>query len=210
MEAIYSRVSSKTQDTRAQDGDLSRWKSIQSEPVIEYTDKFTGRKMSRPGMDKLLADVRAGVVTKVVVWRLDRLGRTARGLLNLFHELQEYNCGFLSLKDSIDLDTASGRLLLTVLAGVAEFETEVRSERQRAGIAAVKKNNNGKCPWGGRKVGTRITITAEKEAAIKDMYAAKKSVSVIAKVIGVSRKSVYQVVKSEKVPKTVDSGSGVG
>jgi DNA invertase Pin-like site-specific DNA recombinase len=72
--AICLRVSSTTQDTRSQEPDLTTWAKSQSEEAIWYRDKATGTVMSRPGLDKLLADARAGKITKVVVWRLDRLG----------------------------------------------------------------------------------------------------------------------------------------
>ena len=191
--AIYVRVSSGSQDTASQERELKAWEAGQTAPATWYRDKATGIKMERPGMERLLRDIRLGKITKVVVWRLDRLGRTAKGLLDLFAELQARNCGFVSLRDAIDLGTPSGRLLLVVLAGVAQFETEVRSERQRAGIEAVKARNGGKCPWGGRKIGTRVTVTEEKERAVKTMSADGKSVAEISRVVGVTRQTVYRV-----------------
>ena len=77
--AIYLRVSSNRQDTRSQEPDLQTWAKAQAEPVAWYKDKFTGTVMQRPALDRLLADVRSGRIRKVVVWRLDRLGRTANG-----------------------------------------------------------------------------------------------------------------------------------
>src|SRR5229473_115820 len=97
---IYVRVSHGSQDTKSQEAELRTWASQQSDEVVWYRDKATGTKMERPGLDRLLADVKAGKVKKVVVWRLDRLGRLARGLLNLFHELEQAKCGFLSLRDA--------------------------------------------------------------------------------------------------------------
>ena len=84
--AVYARVSSATQDTRSQDRELQRWVNGQEGEVRWYRDTASGTRMARPGMDRLLADLRAGAVTQVVVWRLDRLGRTAKGLLQLFEE----------------------------------------------------------------------------------------------------------------------------
>src|SRR5262245_28577616 len=114
--AIYVRVSTGSQDTRSQEADLKAWASTQTDAITWYRDKATGTKMERPGLDALLSDVRLGKVKRVVVWRLDRLGRMARGLLNLFHELEQHKCGFMSLRDAIDLSTPSGRLLLVVLS----------------------------------------------------------------------------------------------
>ena len=91
--AIYLRVSTSQQTTRSQKPDLERWLSAQ-EPeklgkVVWYSDSATGKNMDRPGWQKLQAVINAGQVKKVVVWRLDRLGRTASGLCTLFEDLQE-------------------------------------------------------------------------------------------------------------------------
>jgi hypothetical protein len=80
----------------------------------------------RFAMNKLLADVAAGKVSKIVVWRLDRLGRTAKGLTALFEELVARKVTLISLKDGIDLLTPAGRLMANVLASVAAYETEIR------------------------------------------------------------------------------------
>jgi DNA invertase Pin-like site-specific DNA recombinase len=98
-----------------------------------------------------------------VVWRLDRLGRTVSGLARLFEELQARKVGLVSLRDGLDLHTAAGRLMAHVLASVAAYELEVKSERQRAGIEAARAENGGRCPWGGRKPGTRVKVTEEVE-----------------------------------------------
>ena len=85
--AIYMRVSSRQQDTRSQEPDLSRWADAYADaPVKWYTTKFTGKTMDRPGWRRLEADMIAGMVSKIVVWRLDRLGRTAAGLTALFED----------------------------------------------------------------------------------------------------------------------------
>jgi hypothetical protein len=99
---IYLRVSSnKGQDTRSQEPDLETWGKAQPEEIVWYKDRFTGTTMDRPGLERLLADARGGKVTKLCVWRLDRLGRTANGLLNLLEELQALDVGFVSLREGI-------------------------------------------------------------------------------------------------------------
>jgi DNA invertase Pin-like site-specific DNA recombinase len=135
---LYIRVSSKTQDTAAQEADLKAW-AVGREDVRWYRDTFTGRTMDRPGWTKLAADMAAGKLGAIVVWRLDRLGRTAKGLTALFDELRERGVNLVSLRDGLDLSTPAGRLMANVLASVAQYETEVRSERQMAGIAAAKE-----------------------------------------------------------------------
>jgi DNA invertase Pin-like site-specific DNA recombinase len=82
--AVYLRVSSKKQDHRSQEPDLKRWAEAQGKSVKWYRDKATGRTMDRPAWNRLEAAIRAGEVSAVVVWRLDRLGRTCSGLTRLF------------------------------------------------------------------------------------------------------------------------------
>ena len=88
--AIYMRVSSIGQTTKSQEPDLRRWELgyANDTPVTWYQDHFTGKTMDRPGWSKLEAAIRAGKVSTVVVWRIDRLGRTANGLTALFDDLQ--------------------------------------------------------------------------------------------------------------------------
>ena len=138
--AIYMRVSTSQQTARGQKTDLKRWIEVQEENgrVVWYEDQATGRNMDRPGWQKLAAEIERGQVEKLVVWRLDRLGRTASGLCKLFEDLQDKKVRLISLKDSIDLGTPSGRLIANVLASVAAYETEVRGERVKAGQEAAR------------------------------------------------------------------------
>jgi DNA invertase Pin-like site-specific DNA recombinase len=188
--ALYIRVSSDKQLHRSQLADLERWKASQDGPVREYRDKATGKTMDRPGWSRLWADVEAGRVDRIVVWRLDRLGRTAAGLTSLFEDLQSRSVGLVSIRDSLDLSTASGRLMANVLASVAAYETEVRSERVRAGIDAARAEGK---TWGGRQEGSRNKTTAEKAAAVQKLHAAGESVSAIARATGLSRPTVYSL-----------------
>ena len=137
--AIYVRVSSKAQDHASQLPDLERWVAAHDGTVQWHRDKFTGKTMDRPGMEKLLADLRAGMVERIVVWRLDRLGRTTRGLCQLFDELSERKVDLVSLKDGFSLASPAGRLHARILASVAEYETEVRAERVAAGQAVASE-----------------------------------------------------------------------
>jgi DNA invertase Pin-like site-specific DNA recombinase len=189
---VYLRVSSQSQDIKSQEPDLQTWAKAQAEPTVWFKDRFTGTTMDRPGLDKLLAEARAGKISRVVCWRLDRLGRTARGLLALLDELQSLGVGFVSLREGIDLQTPAGRLMLVVLAGVSQYETEVRKERQLAGIAKAKAEGKR---WGGRKPGTRIKLSVEKEALIRQLHAEGQAIAAIARLVGLSRKSVYKALE---------------
>jgi len=123
--AIYVRVSHRDQTHASQLPDLERWGEANDGPVLWFKDTFTGRTMNRPGMDKMLAALRSGKLCRIVVWRLDRLGRTTKGLCQLFDELCERDVDLVSLKDGFSLESPAGRLHARILASVAEYETEV-------------------------------------------------------------------------------------
>ena len=194
--AIYLRVSSnKGQDTKSQEPDLQTWAKAQDQDIAWFKDRFTGTTMERPGLERLLADVRSGKVSKVCVWRLDRLGRTAKGLLTLLEELQVLSIGFVSLREGFDLATPAGRLMAGVLASVAAYETEVRKERQLAGIAKAKAEGK---TWGGRKTGTRVKLTKEKEALIHQLHVENKPIAAIARMVELTRRTVYKALQNKR------------
>jgi len=190
--AIYVRVSSKQQNHASQLPDLERWAAAHDGTVRWYKDKFTGKSMDRPGMDKLLEALRAGQVERIVVWRLDRLGRTTRGLCQLFDELTERKVDLVSMKDGFSLASPAGRLHARILASVAEYETEVRAERVAAGQAVARRKGK---TWGGSKPGWRWKVTDEQVVAVQEMKAAGRKVARIARVTGLSRPTVYRVLR---------------
>lgn len=194
--AVYIRVSSQKQDTKSQEPELRRYAAACDTPVVFYSDKFSGKSMDRPGWNRLMEAVNAGQVCRVVCWRLDRLGRSAKGLTALFEELTQRRVNLVSLKDGIDLSTPAGRMLANVLASLAQFETEVRAERVAAGQAAAKAAGK---TWGGSTAGWRWKVTDDQVVAIKEMRAAGKSVAAIARVTGLSRPTVYRVMDGETV-----------
>ncbi|KKL51055.1 hypothetical protein LCGC14_2299330, partial [marine sediment metagenome] len=187
--AIYVRVSSRQQDTRSQEPDLKRWAEVYADaPVKWYRDKFSGKTMDRPGWNRLEADMVAGKISRIVVWRLDRLGRTAAGLTALFEDLQRRRVGFEALRDKVDLSTAAGRLVANVLASVAAYENEVRSERIRAGQAVAHANGKR---WGGSEKGRRIKVTAEQARSIRRLKDEGEKIAAIARATGLSRPTIY-------------------
>lgn len=192
--AVYVRCSSKTQDTASQEPELQRWLAAQSDgaPVVWYSDTFTGKTMDRPGMQALLSAIGSGQVSTLLVWRLDRLGRTARGLTALFDDLQKARVNLVSMKDGLDLSTPAGRLMANVLASVAMFETEIRKERQAAGIAAARAAGKR---WGGRPVGTANKLTPERLSVIRDLKAKGESIAGIARTLSLSRPTVYAALR---------------
>jgi DNA invertase Pin-like site-specific DNA recombinase len=191
--AVYLRVSSKSQDVASQEQDLKRWADTRDEPIEWYRDKFTGKTMDRPGFNRPEREIAAGNVTTLVVWRLDRLGRTAKGLTALFDDLSQRKVNLISLRDGLDLATPAGRLMANVLASVAAYETEVRSERQMAGIAAAKANGKRF----GRPPGTKKSRIPDcKRNAIVAHKAAGWKISDIARAVGLARKTVYAVLSA--------------
>jgi len=196
--AVYVRVSSRRQDTRSQEPDLHRWVEAYADaPVKWYRDKFTGTTMDRPDWRRLEADMVAGKVCKIVVWRLDRLGRTAAGLTALMEDLQRRNIGFEALRDKVDLSTPAGRLMANVLASVAAYENEVRSERIRAGQAVARANGKR---WGGSRKGRRLKVTAEQVQAIGRLKDEGVKIAAIARATGLSRPTIYRVLGSAAQP----------
>lgn len=195
--AIYARVSSRKQDTKSQEPDLKRWIDAFADAVGVkwYRDKATGKTMNRPGWKRLEADIDAGKVSTVVVWRLDRLGRTASGLTALFEKLARLKVNLVSVKDGIDLSTAAGRLIANVLASVAAYENEVRSERIVAGQEVARANGKR---WGGSQKGRRLTVTSEQIAAILRMHGEGTSKAAIARATGLSRPTIYSVLSENQ------------
>ena len=190
--AIYCRVSTKDQSHASQLPDLERWAEAHDGEIIWFRDKFTGKTMQRPGMQKLLDALRTGKLERIVVWRLDRLGRTTKGLCDLFDELHERHCDLVSIKDGFSLDSPAGRLHARILASVAEYENEVRRERVLAGQAVAK--NKGKT-WGGSEKGWRWKVSDDQVAAIHEMKSAGKPIAQIARVTGLSRPTIYRVLR---------------
>lgn len=191
--AIYVRVSSRTQDTRSQELELKRWAGGSDGEVRWYRETASGASMDRPVWQRLEAEIATGRVARVVVWRLDRLGRTAVGLVRLFDDLKARGVGLVSLQDNLDITTPMGMMVAQILASVAQFEREIRGERQRAGIEAAKAEGRR---WGGRKPGQRYKVDAEKERAIRRMLEAGATKAEIARQLGIARCTVYDVLRA--------------
>jgi DNA invertase Pin-like site-specific DNA recombinase len=188
MIAAYVRVSTDQQAQQSQEDTIEAWAKAKGAKVKIFRDTFTGRTMNRPGWAKLEKAIRAGKIDTVVVWKLDRLGRTVSGLAALFDELRDRGVALVSLTEGLDLSKPMGRLVANVLASVAEFETEVRGERVKAGQQAARKRGKR---WGGSVKGWS-PLPDETIESIRDMVAAGKPKAQIARVLGVSRPTVVK------------------
>jgi putative DNA-invertase from lambdoid prophage Rac len=138
--AIYARVSTSDQTCDNQLLELRRYATAREWSAAEYVDTgISGSKDRRPALDQLMADARARRIDVVVCWRLDRFGRNLRHLVVAIEELTSAGVGFVSLGESIDTKSATGRLMLGVLGSFAEFERERIRERINAGIARARR-----------------------------------------------------------------------
>ena len=193
--AIYMRVSTGRQNMASQEADLKRWAETQGDkPIIWYRDTASGKSMDRSGWNRLHEQVLAGNVSALCCWRLDRLGRTASGLVKLFEQLTQHKVNLVSLKDGVDLSTAAGRLVANVVASVASYENEVRSERIKAGQAAARERG---VKWGGRQKGTRWKVSDEH---VRHIIRARKEgtpIAEVARVLGLSRPTVYRIIEEQ-------------
>jgi DNA invertase Pin-like site-specific DNA recombinase len=140
-----------------------------------FVDRASGKLESRPALDDLLGQARPG--DNVVVWRLDRLGRSLKNLIEVVGELQQRGVAFVSPTEQIDTSTPGGRLVFHVFGALAEFERDLIGERTMAGLAAARARS---------RTGGRPTVwTEDKLRAAKAMYASgQHDVSSVARVLG--------------------------
>lgn len=148
-----------------------------------FTDKASGSLDKRPELTKALDQLRPG--DTLVVWKLDRLGRSLRNLIDVVRELEDRGVGFRSLHESLDTTTPGGRLIFHIFGALAEFEREIIRERTVAGLAAARAR--------GRSGGRPSTMTPAKLKIAQQMYDSREhTVAAIAKTLGVSRASIYR------------------
>src|ERR1700682_3696340 len=135
--AVYSRVSTHHgQDPELQLRELREYTASRGLTIVqEYTDVgYSGSKESRPALNQLMTDARRRRFDSVLVWKLDRFGRSLRHLVNALAELEALGLTFISLRDNLDLSTPSGRLMFQIIGAMAEFEKSLIQERVKAGL----------------------------------------------------------------------------
>jgi DNA invertase Pin-like site-specific DNA recombinase len=138
--AIYTRVSTLDQSDGGQEKELRELAERKGWTIHGvYQDKVSGLKKTRPELDRLLADAKRGHFSHVLVWRIDRLGRSVSHLLEVLETLNILGIKFLSLNEAIDTSTPAGMLIFTVLGSVAAFERSILVERVRMGIQHAKR-----------------------------------------------------------------------
>jgi DNA invertase Pin-like site-specific DNA recombinase len=136
--AIYVRVSTAGQTAENQLLELREYVEARNWTAVEYSDQISGATDRRPGLDALMKDARRQKFGTVLVWSLDRAGRSLPHLVTLIDELQSLGIAFVSLKEGLDLSTAAGKLQLHILAALASFERERLRERVLSGLSRAR------------------------------------------------------------------------
>lgn len=188
MKIGYARVSTRDQNPALQ---VDALKAAGCERI--YQDVASGAKTARPALDELLGHLRAGDV--LVIWKLDRMGRSLKHLVELVGNLMERKVGLLSLHDPIDTTSAQGRLVFNLFASLAEFERELIRERTQAGLTAARARGR----VGGRPKGLSPRAQATAMAA-ETLYRERKlSVAAIAQKLHVSKSTLYSYLRRRGV-----------
>ncbi|EPF1076528.1 recombinase family protein [Salmonella enterica] len=168
--------------TNDQNTDLQRNALISAECEQIFDDKMSGAKANRPGLKRALKALKTG--DTLVVWKLDRLGRSVKNLVTLIAELHERGVHFQSLTDSIDTSTPMGRFFFHVMSALAEMERELIVERTNAGLAAARAQGR----VGGRRSVLQPDQIAQINRLIKNGYPRKQ----LAIIYGVSLSTIYK------------------
>lgn len=144
LAAIYTRVSTKNQTTDMQRRELKAFlKRSDWQLYKEFTDEgYSGKNTDRPAYNRMLIDAHQKKFNVLVVWKLDRLGRSLKDLINILEELNSLKIDFVSYDNQIDTTTPAGKLLFSMIGGFAEFERDLMSERVKAGLRNAR--NKGK------------------------------------------------------------------
>jgi DNA invertase Pin-like site-specific DNA recombinase len=185
MKIGYARVSTEDQNLDLQLDALNK-----AGCELIYQEKISGSKKERPELQKMLIHLRAK--DTLVVWKLDRLGRSLRDLLTIVNNLQDKGINFQCLQEGFNTDTSGGKLVFHIFGALAEFEKEVIRERTKAGLAAARARGR----QGGRPTKITQEIILKAKALYKDFTITPNE---ICKTLGLSRSSFYKALKAEKI-----------
>jgi DNA invertase Pin-like site-specific DNA recombinase len=153
-----------------------------------FTDTASGAKAERIGLDEALNYVRAG--DTLVVWRLDRLGRSLKHLIETITGLNNRHIGFKSITENIDTTTSGGKLIFHIFGALAEFERDIIRERTQAGLTAARAR--------GRKGGRPKSLTPKKAQMAEALYKDKNNtIDEICKTLNISRATLYRHIKTK-------------
>lgn len=173
----YARVSTAEQNLDLQ---IAALNNVGCEKI--YQDQLSGTKVTRPGLSTALEVLRKN--DTLVVWKLDRLGRTVKGLIDLVNELQQKEIHFKSITDNVDTSTPAGRFFFHMMASLAQMERELMVERTKAGLAAAKAK--------GRVGGRKRKMTQSKIESAKKLLASGILPKDVAQNLGISIPTLYR------------------
>ena len=183
--SLYMRVSSLDQHPETQLYDLRLMAAQRGYEIVhEYTDRISGAKERRPGLDELMHDARRGKFDVVLVWASDRIARSVRHFLEVLDELNRLNIEYVSFRENIDTAGPLGRAMVVIIGAIAELERNLIIERVRAGMRRAKLE--------GRPIGRR-PLDLDREAILRDRRLGQ-SLGKIAREHGISRATVHRVV----------------
>ncbi len=194
MKIGYARISTNEQNLSLQMDALEK-----ADCGKIFHDQISGAKTKRPGLDEALAYLREGDV--LVVWRLDRLGRSLKHLIELVNSLEERGIGFQSLQESIDTTTSGGKLIFHIFGALAEFERNLIQERTYAGLVAARAR--------GRTGGRPKALDAKGAALLYRLYDEKKnSIQEICELVGVSKSTLYSYLRERETKSAIELSRG--
>jgi DNA invertase Pin-like site-specific DNA recombinase len=181
----YARVSTHDQTLALQQDALTKAGCARI-----FTDTASGAKTERKGLDEAITYVRKGDI--LVVWRLDRLGRSLPHLITTLTGLEARGIGFKSLTENIDTTTSGGKLIFHIFGALAEFERNLIRERTQAGLTAARER--------GRKGGRPKVLTGRKLSIAQDLYDKRHPIPEILQTLKISKSTLYRSINTNHTP----------
>ena len=184
--ALYLRVSTLDQHPETQLLDLQQMAAQRDYQIVaEYTDRISGAKARRPGLDEMMADARRGRFDTILVWASDRLARSVKHFLEVLDELNHLNIEFVSFREQIDTGGPLGRAIVIIIGCIAELERSLIVERVRAGMRRAKLE--------GRHIG-RKPLELDRIGILRD-HSQGQSLGQLAKTYRASRTTIHRVLR---------------
>ena len=194
--ALYMRVSTLDQHPETQLHDLEQMAAQRGYTVVQqYTDRISGAKARRPGLDAMMRDARRGRFDVVLVWASDRIARSVKHFLEILDELNRINIEFVSYREQIDTGGPLGRAVVVIIGAIAELERNLIIERVRAGMRRARLE--------GRHIGRR-PLELDRDAMLRDRQSGR-SLGQLAQTYHVSRTTVARVLANSGSPVTKGS-----
>ncbi len=180
----YARVSTDDQNLDLQ---MDALKKAGCDRILE--DQISGAKAERPGLQEALSYARTG--DTIVVWRLDRLSRSLKDLIEMVTLLESKGIGLKSVQEAVDTSSSSGKLIFHIFDALAEFERNLIRERTQAGLQAARAR--------GRKGGRPKSLDRDKQALVVKLYEEKKhTIKQICQMMGISKPTLYKYIEAAK------------